>query len=159
MSTDDPNTKMALLVDDEIYQEAQRTHQLIDTLGTYLSNFHWQLYATPSFKFPVNLYRAKSTVEAWVGDFGSQTYAYAAYEQGRAGGRTHAHVLLGGLVGKIAKAHAGRLWKHGNIVIAPYDPRRGACWYVAKFPNDGDFIGNPQRVRRRGRGKKRQKGQ
>ncbi len=117
----------------------------MDALGSYLAKCHWQLYATPTFKFPVTLFQARRAVESWVTSFGPQTYAYAAYERGYAGGRTHCHVLLGGLVGEIARTKAGRLSKQGNIVIAAYDPRRGACWYAAKFPNDGEFIGNPKR--------------
>ena len=140
-----------LLADPTALRAAREYQRWQDELGSFLTYFDWQLYATPTFRFPVTFPQAKSAVETWIASFGVQAFAYAAYERGQAGGRTHCHVLLGGLVGEIAKTHAGRLWTHGDVKIAAYDPQGRACWYLAKEPEEGQFIGRLQRRTRRPR--------
>lgn len=142
--------------DDRRVTEAQ-VHR--EAYGEFLSHFKWDLYATPSFKWPVTYSQARAAVHDWVSFFGPQAYAVVAYERGLAGGRTHVHVLLGGLVGEIAKSKAGRLWRRGHVKIERYDPRRGACWYIPKtfynHPEAGEFIGDPKTISRRKRGRKK----
>lgn len=134
-------------------EEAKAARQWREELGSWLTHFEWQLYATPTFRFPVTHSMAKAVVDRWIGGFGPQAYAYVGYEQGLAGGRTHCHVLLGGLANEIAKSRAGRLWRHGNIQIERYDPNRGAAWYVAKVPEAGEIVGKLIRRTRRARGR------
>ncbi len=66
-------------------------------LGDWLAKFHWQVYATPSFRLEVSRVQARSAVQRWLRKLGSDVYAYVTYEEGKAGGRTHAHALIGGL--------------------------------------------------------------
>jgi hypothetical protein len=46
-----------------------------------------------------------------------------------------------------------RLWRHGKVHLERYDPRRGAAQYLVKdsaqFPDQGEFIGDPKKVRQR----------
>ena len=130
-----------------------------DAYGDFLSRFKWDLYATPSFKWPVSYHQARTSAHEFISHFGTQAYAVVAYETGPVGGRTHIHILLGGLVGEIAKTHAGRLWKRGDITIEKYDPRRGACWYLPKTfydnPDAGEIIGELKTLRRRKRGRRK----
>jgi len=47
---------------------------------------------------------------------------------------THFHALIGG-VENLNRTAAWRAWffRHGMARIEPYDPRKGAGWYVAKY--------------------------
>lgn len=153
---------MMSLERDEV--EGISSRQLVGALGTFLSAFHWQLYATPTFKVPVNRHHARQAAQRWIATIGPDAFAYIAYEEGKAGGRTHCHALVGGL-GAIPTSHSGlnvralaikkveRSWKHGDIKVDQYDPRRGACWYMSKFPSDGEIVGVMKRHRVRHRRK------
>lgn len=128
--------------------------------GAFLSQFHWQAYATPTFKRLVTRSEAQSAITRWIGEMGEGVYAYVAYEEGTAGGRTHCHTLLGGMPNEEetrTRLHLLRLdilraewswkrrWKQGDIQIEQYDPLRGAAWYVSKFPADAEIIGTMRR--------------
>jgi hypothetical protein len=91
---------------------------------------------------------------------GGDAYAYSALEKGVAGKRTHVHVLLGWPRGGISRTNwiafhkkVERLWRHGKVHLERYDPRRGAAQYLVKdsaqFPDQGEFIGDPKKVRQR----------
>jgi len=138
--------------------EGSRDRQLVEAMGTFLAAFHWQVYATPTFKVPANRHHARQAAQRWIAALGADVYAYIAYEKGEAGGRTHCHALVGGL-GAIPTTHSGlnvralaikkvgRAWKHGDIKIDSYDSTRGACWYLSKFPSDGEIVGQMKRHR------------
>lgn len=145
------STTSGHLLDSDSLQRRHEYQKWQEELGNFLTDFDWQLYATPTFRFPVTFTQAQRVVGEWVAKFGPQAYAFAGYQKGEAGGRTHAHLLVGGLVGQIAKTRAGRLWKSGNIKIEPYDPNRGAAWYVSTFPEGGEIIGTLVRRTRRTR--------
>lgn len=146
-----PSTRGVLLNDDEVEKASAYRHWQ-EELGSWLTRFHWDLYATPTFRFPVTYPTAKATVERWITSLGPQVFAYVAYERGLAGGRTHCHVLLGGLH-PLLTLRAGRRWRHGNITIESYDPHRGAAWYVAKVPEAGEILGHPISRAARARGR------
>jgi len=121
--------------------------------GHWLSQFHWQLYGTLTFKLPVSQQLASSVVHKWLDALPDGRYAWVGHERGDAGDRAHCHVLVGGLyVGSgiqsdqpspIASVvcRARSLWRWGNAELVPYDPRRGAAWYVTKCPDEGEIIG------------------
>jgi hypothetical protein len=134
--------------------------RLVKEWGAFLSQFHWQVFVTPTFKKLVTRSEAKVAITKWIREMGEDVYAYVAYEEGTAGGRTHCHALLGGLPTddkERTRLHLLRLcihraewswtWKlkRGEIKIDRYDPTRGAAWYVAKFPADGEIIGTMKR--------------
>ena len=145
---------------EEIRRREERD-RFIEEGGRFLSRFQWEVFASPTFRYPVDEWVARSEVEEFVRGFGPGTYAAAAYEVGPAGRRIHAHVLLGGL-----RPHSGlwikTLWKRGNIDWQQYDPRQGAAWYLMKqahsVPDTLEIIGDPKvwhpRRRKRGRGRK-----
>lgn len=150
------------LMNPEDAGDVKRERQLVNALGEFLMGFHWQAYATPTFSIPVNTPQAKRAMERWLGALGPKAYAYVAYERGEAGGRTHAHALVGGLfdgarrrtglsIEGLAVKRAERLWRRGNIKIEHFDPKQGACWYVAKCPADGELVGELKRHRSRRR--------
>ena len=137
-------------------------------LGDWLAQFHWQVFATPTFRFPVGREQAHMAVDAWLRKMGPDVYAYVAYEEGKVGGRLHLHALIGGLVprdagGKgihhlaLSLKRLRRAWRHGhedvdgNVRAERYDPQRGAAWYVAKWPDEGELLGRPKRHRQRHR--------
>lgn len=137
----------------------------VQALGDWLAQFHWQVFATPTFRFPVGREQAHDAVDAWLRTMGADVYAYVAYEAGKAGGRLHIHALIGGLVPRgggrrgihhlaLSLTRLRRAWRHGheevngNVRVERYDPRRGAAWYAAKFPYEGELLGRPKRHRR-----------
>jgi hypothetical protein len=137
----------------------------IDDMGRFLAQHHWQAFATMTFKVAVTLEEAIYATTSWIRSLGASVYAYLAPERGGLGDRIHCHALIGGMYrgdGKktgtdlklLALRHAERLWRqerhntrepHGHIVIEDFEPRRGAAWYVSKFPDDGQIIGTMQR--------------
>ena len=148
--------------DPHAFQAAQRQRQWIRVLGDWLSTFHWQAYLTLTFRYAVSAEYAIEMVRVWLAGLGPEVYAYMTVERGDEGLRTHIHLLLGGLARSRSATglhlrllnikRAGRRWKHGDADAREYDPRRGACWYVAKNPEYGEFLGSwPQRQMRRTR--------
>ena len=148
--------------DPDAVQAAQRQRQWIRVLGDWLSTFHWQAYLTLTFRYAVSPEYAIEMVKVWLGGLGPQVYAYMTVERGDEGLRTHVHLLLGGLASAKSATglhlrllnikRASRRWSHGDVNAQEYDPRRGACWYVAKDPEYGQFLGSwPLRQTRRTR--------
>lgn len=136
------------------------------TLGEWLAGFHWQAYATLTFRVPATYATAATAAQSLLAALGPAAYGYIAYERGLAGGRTHMHALLGGLVVAagdhypphdgfphlaVALQRVATLWHRGNVKIERYNPRRGAAWYLAKFPESGEILGSPRRHHRRAR--------
>lgn len=126
-------------------------------LGNQLYALHWDAYFTLTFRHEVTYTTAKKLTETYLQSLGPDIAAYIAYEQGEANLRTHVHLLATllpacrhyaktGLNFKALRVKwAGRKWPHGDADAEVYDPRRGACWYVAKFPSTGEFYGRPRR--------------
>src|SRR6266496_3422726 len=124
--------------------EMENRSSLPRTMGGFLSEFHWQVYATSTFRTPATLALAQHSIAKWVKTLGPDVYAYVAYEKGLAGGRTHCHALIGGLYeGRQQRSGLDRrglvlqvlkrAWRLGDVKAEWYDPKRGAAWYVAKF--------------------------
>jgi hypothetical protein len=151
-----------LLGDGTIRVELRRRAEwdrFFDEGGRFLSEFHWDVFATPSFKHPVTGPTAHHRINELVEGFGGQAYAAVAYEVGPIGLRLHAHMLVGGL-NTIGAAKGSKLWHWGNIDWQRYDPKRGAAWYLMKtaaVPDTLEIIGEPKRWhprrRKRGRGR------
>jgi len=130
----------------------------------------WQIYATATTRYPVSRQRFQRDVREFVSRFGEDAFCYAAFERGKAGGRIHGHMLIGGL-NAFARKRGYDLWRlnrgrpapgHGDIKWERYRRHGGAAPYVMKDaqtePETGEFIGTPRRRcprkrGRRGRGK------
>jgi hypothetical protein len=138
-----------------------------DAAARFMERYGWDIYCTPTWRYPVTLSRARRDIREFVTRFGDQSFAYATYETGRLGGRIHAHLSLGGL-NRIAQSRGNRLWRYGQIKWEPYIRGGGAGRYLWKNakdqPETGEFLGMPRRAHprkrgRRGRGaKQRSKG-
>lgn len=141
--------------DDEMTSEATHEYQW----GSFLSQFHWQGFATLTFKQPVSSTFAERAVAEWVTEAAEHAYGYVGFEKGWGGGRLHCHALLGGIYSGprsdtrqslfTALTVAKSDWRHGHIQTLPYDPKRGAAWYVSKQPDNGIIIGTLSRHRKR----------
>ena len=134
--------------------------RLVNALGDFLSEFHWQWFVTATFKYQVSEEFAKRVMKEWLTQVSPNAYAWIAPEQGALGGSIHCHALAGGIVNgsrdgfglrlrALAIKNAKRQWQRGDIQIETYDRRRGAAWYVSKWPDAGEPFGNLQRHRRR----------
>jgi hypothetical protein len=146
-----------------------------DSLVELIEGYNWDVYATLTFEDrdgrinPVSVDWASKCVHWLVEKLGKGAYAYLALERGVAGKRIHCHVLLGWKGARVTaekKAFLCRLvqrsWPHGReMKIEPYQPRGGAVRYLTKdsteCPEQGEFIGQPQKLNRRKRGKRKRK--
>ncbi len=124
--------------------------------GDFATYFDAQFYLHPTFKFPVSESYFWRTIHEYITGFGPNAWAIVGAERTPGLGLLHAHLLLGGIETEVAKSHVGRLWKHGNIEVFPYDASKGGAWYATKFPEEVQMIGRPQRRTRRPR-RRRQK--
>ena len=126
----------------------------------FMEKYRWDVFCTPTWRYPVGEDRARKDVRDFVSKFGQPAYAYMKCERGPQGGRIHAHAALGGL-NPIAKKRGDQLWPYGIIHWEPYRRGGGAARYLWKNAEEapGEFIGTPRRLYprkrgRRGRGKK-----
>jgi hypothetical protein len=146
---------------DQALSEAEQDtdiSRLSRSWGEFLREFHWQLFATATFARPVSATYGVDSAREWIGSLGNDVYAFVGHERGRVGDRIHCHALIGGLFAAsrnakderlLAAARVSDAWQHGQVQVVPYDPKRGAAFYVSKSPDDGDMIGQWQRHRPR----------
>lgn len=138
-----------------------------DELTQLLERYAWQVFASMSWRYEPNLYRAQFEVTDLVTAAAAPgvgprqphmgPFAYCALEHGDATDRLNAHALIGGLSG-IATKHRHRDWKWGTIEWEPYEVGGGAAGYVAKkayeAPENAWIIGTPRRRVERKRGRR-----
>lgn len=147
--------------------------------GEFLQRYRWHLFLTMTFPWKLNDENAMKAAESWLGMLGPDVYAYVAYEEGRATGRGHLHLFVGGLTngGKVLRENNKWFWRYNehdfeitswnwafwNKTIKVdhvdiYDHKKGAAWYLSKYtfdaPEHGQFMGKPKKPRRRKRGKR-----
>jgi len=138
--------------------ERLRDRVLRREVGDFLFQFHWQVFVTLTFASTCTSAAAHVAIMEWLPKLGPDVYAYVGYEKGPAGGRIHCHALVGGLfrgsrdlnrleLQRDAVAMAKRSWRLGDVDALPYDPKKGAAWYVSKYSNDGEVIGVMKRHR------------
>lgn len=129
------------------------------TWGTWLSKQHWQLFGTLTFASNVTIAYAMHAAYRWAESLGLGVYAWIAIEQGRAGNRAHAHVLVGGAYyGRAQHSsspagptldHARRQWALGDSQIEKYKPWLGGAWYCSKSIDEWDIVGHMRQHRNR----------
>jgi hypothetical protein len=114
------------------------TRQLVAGWGQFLSGFPWDWFLTLTFKDEVGSFRAHRLFGFFVRDIekaaGLPIFWFRADEIGFHGGRFHIHALIGNV------AHLRRLtwtdrWNKlaGIARILPFDSKRGAAYYCAKY--------------------------
>lgn len=145
-----------LHVINESPEEVEWRKRVQDEGGAFLTYLEWQLYLTPTFRSERTSTFAQAAVERLVNKLGPRAFAFTVVERGSAGHRLHPHALIGGLDSSTVDAvlrHPTAWWRHGALEADRYDPTRGACWYLAKSFDSGQFIGRPLRRTRRARGR------
>ena len=123
--------------------QAKSRPRVLQAYGEWLSLYEWDWWTTLTFAqerrsngaafralnrwirgIDLDLWRQPHTAPYW----------FAATEMGAQTGRLHLHTLLGN-VGNLARSFAWKQWfkQYGRASILPYDPRRGAGYYIAKY--------------------------
>ncbi|MBZ5683244.1 MAG: hypothetical protein LAO24_24405 [Acidobacteriia bacterium] len=117
---------------------SQSQRQLREAWGQFLSQFPWDWFVNLTFRGEVPTFRAYRIVGRFLRDLetaaGVPVHWFRADEYGARFGRFHMHLLVGNV------AHLRRLywmdeWNHraGYARILPFDDRKGAAFYVAKY--------------------------
>jgi len=111
-----------------------------DQLITWARTRDWDVFATPSFRYPVTTDRAFQAVEHWLRPF--RAYALVARHMGEA----HAvHLLIGGIPQSAYMLGALRdTWQRGNLHLDRFHPRGGAIAYLINRADAIDLIGTPK---------------
>ena len=118
--------------------------QMQQAYGQMLAGYPWTFWLTGSltllrrspdaciraFRHYVNRIEQQCDVKA---------FYFAAVEVGRGGGRRHIHALIGGFAA-VPHRFARDVWMllYGHPTLEPYDPTRGASYYILKHVV-GDF--------------------
>lgn len=117
---------------------------VVTAWGDWLATFRWDWWATLTFAKPRGPAAATRAFLAWIGavrrghdgrDVASPSAGFfLGHEVGQLG-RLHLHCLVGGLDPTARRDEAWRWWfsRLGRAEVLPYDPARGAGWYVAKY--------------------------
>jgi len=165
--------------DPEILEWKKERRKYIKAHGQLLQRYRWHLFLTMTFPWKLNQENAMKAAESWLGLLGSDVYAYVVYEEGKATGRGHLHLFVGGLIngGRVLKYNDKWFWRYNDLDfeirswdwafwnkritvdhVDIYDHRGGAARYLSKYsfetPEHGQFIGTPKKPRRRKRGKR-----
>lgn len=126
--------------------------QLSEAWGQFLSQFPWDWFVTLTFREPVPSFRAYRMFRRFVADIeraaGLPIAWFLVFEYGARNGRLHIHALMSNT------AHLSRLWwldewnrRAGYARILPFDCRRGAVYYCAKYVTKGigewELVGLP----------------
>lgn len=130
------------------------TDDLREGWARFLCGFRWDYVLTPTSRYPMTRAQFAAAVRAWLRRCGPRAYAALVLEHGKAGGLIHGHGLLGG-IGRhpLRRTFLQQAWRRGNLLLEPYDPRRGWAFYLVKGrPIAVDLYGTLQPYRpRRGR--------
>ncbi len=129
---------------------------LIDALGTFLTDLHqrrypWDWFATLTFgRREITENGGQYWLHRYLNDAGAvgtaKPYAFRADEYGPLHGRYHMHALVGNVSHlpiycgvKLRPGQWGQAccwvhrWPCGHARIYPYDPQRGAHFYLSKY--------------------------
>jgi hypothetical protein len=113
-------------------------NELRENWAKFLSRFTWDWYCTLTFRDPPSPERAHRMFRQFVCDIeraaGCLVGWFAVDEYGMINGRFHIHALVSNV------AHLRRLYwmdewdrRAGYARILPYDPQRGAGYYLGKY--------------------------
>lgn len=117
---------------------------IAEAWGTWLDEFSWDLWCTLTFKEErshASATRAFENFGKFIRNSGSPDAGwFFAHEVGRLG-RLHLHALIGGIDPWTSRRALWRWWfrRYGRAQILPFDPDRGAAFYVAKYVTKGEL--------------------
>ena len=113
---------------------------IVTALGEWLSAYPWEAWCTLTFRAGEFSHEAATRAVnrwlEWIRKEGSPDVAYfVAHELGNVGGRLHLHGLLGNLTAYTSRKALWDRWfkQYGRAQVLPYDPERGAAYYVSKY--------------------------
>lgn len=135
-----PTESLYRIEDTNTVEEARSHAALIRSAGNWLAKQHWQLFMHLDFRFNVDDITAETAIRRYVSALGQRAYGFAGVEEGPIAGRTHAHILLGGL-NALPYEVVRRAWRMGPATGEHYNPRMGGAHYAAKFPETTFVIG------------------
>ena len=102
-----------------------------------LNRYNWDWFATLTFNYPPRTYTAQSRVSRWLNTLQRQEKRKIGYYKGMEFTRLgipHFHLLMGNLHG-VRRDKYWEIWfrENGRARILPYDPRKGAAFYISKY--------------------------
>jgi hypothetical protein len=111
---------------------------LNDAWGDFLSQYRWDWFVTLTFEGDVKSFTAHRRCERWLRDLeraaGMPIFWFRADEYGELNGKFHMHLLVGNVAHLGRFAWMNRWQKHNGFARNfPYDPAKGASFYVAKY--------------------------
>ena len=143
------------LLDEATVRALRSEHHLLKAIGTYVGAMRWQLYLVGSFARPPRPETVHRAIGQWVLDFQRDypdSFVYASADRGKVDQRWNVHLLVGGCFSgkpprepfrawamQRALSIAQHCWSHGDVVRSqPYDARRGAVTYLARYWGDAE---------------------
>ncbi|MDE3003384.1 MAG: hypothetical protein OXU33_14080 [Gemmatimonadota bacterium] len=132
--------------------ERMQPERLRQAWADLLRGIAWSYFVTLTFQRSPGRYGALSAAREWVRIVaaGGATAVFLAVERG-GHGLWHAHLLVA-TPATLGRKQVERQWRRGIAEVDPYDPLRGAAYYVAKFTFDEDaeydleIFGEPNRL-------------
>ena len=125
----------------ELQPDNPRT--MANQMGEFLSRFHWDWFVTITFRDEPTDYGAWRRTYAWLRSLEKSArrhvgaYIVIEYHRWRAGRNymvPHSHLLVTGVAGLKRTVVWKRTFdRYGRTRILPYDPQKGASYYVAKY--------------------------
>ena len=118
--------------------------KLSTAVGEWLGRYPWDAWCTLTFRagnFTTEAAtRAADNLLEWLRREGAPDVTYfIGHEVGGLGGRLHLHGLLGQLPPIDTRRGIWKFWykRYGRAQVLPYDPERGAAYYVSKYVSKG----------------------
>ena len=129
--------------------------RVLRALAGWVGSMRWQLYVVATYARPPRPETVQRTTERWVTDFQRDfpgAFVYVSADRGKVDQRWNVHGLIGGLFSgkpprepfrrwalQRALSIAQHCWRHGDVVKSqPYDARRGAVTYLARYWFDAE---------------------
>lgn len=114
------------------------SNPLADGWGDFLGGFGWDWFVTLTFEGDVKTFTARNRCNAWLKSLEKAAEQPVAWfrgdEYGERFGKFHMHLLIGG-VEHLHRFTWMERWhaRNGIARIFPFDPSRGAAYYVSKY--------------------------
>lgn len=112
--------------------------------GEWLNAFHWDAWCTLTFREErshASATRAFERFGRWLRREGNPAAGWFYAHEVGSYGRLHLHALVGGLEPYTSRRALWRWWfdHYGRAQILPFDPGRGAAYYVSKYVTKGEL--------------------
>lgn len=110
---------------------------LSEAWGEHLAGMRWDVWCTLTFEEHLSeraAIMAFNRLVRWLRKDNPGVGWFCAHEVGKQG-RLHLHALIGGLGPGVSRLALWRWWyrRYGRAEFLPYDPERGAAYYISKY--------------------------